>query len=49
MRQRIQDLAYPEGVNWSREDGIPRTDVENEALAVFRSISNSYKMEKAQK
>lgn len=28
---------------------IPRTDVENGALAVFRSISNSYKMEKAQK
>ena len=28
---------------------IPRTDVENGALAVFRSISNSYKIEKAQK
>ena len=48
-KQKIQNLAFPEGVKWDREKNIPRTDVENGALAVFRSISNSYKMEKAQK
>ena len=48
-KQKIQNLAFPEGVKWDREKDIPRTDVENGALAVFRSISNSYKMERAQK
>ena len=49
VRQRIQDLAYPDGVNWSREDGIPRTISENAALRAFRSISDSYKIASAQK
>ena len=49
VRQRIQDLAYPDGVNWSREDGIPRTISENAALRAFRSISDSYKIARTQK
>ncbi len=49
IRQRIQNLAFPEGVKWDREMDIPRTDVENEALKVMRLLSASYKMAKNEK
>ena len=52
IRQKIQNLAFPEGVKWDREKEIPRTDVENEALRVIRLLSatcKSYKKEKTGK
>ena len=49
IRQKIQNLAFPEGVKWDREKDIPRTDVENEALKVMRLLSASYKMAKNEK
>ena len=43
IRQKIQNLAFPEGVKWDREKDIPRTDVENEALRVIRLLSTTCK------
>ena len=43
IRQKIQNLAFPEGVKWDREIDIPRTDVENEALRVIRLLSTTCK------
>ena len=49
IRQRIQNLVFPEGVKWDREKDIPRTDVENEALKVMRLLSASYKTTEKEK
>ena len=46
IRQKIQILAFPEGVKRDREKDIPRTDVENEVLRVIRLLSNTYKDDK---
>ena len=48
-KQKIQNLAFPEGVKWDREKDIPRTDVENEALRVIRLLSRAYKDSKNEK
>ena len=49
IQQKIQNLAFPEGVKWDREQDIPRTDVENEALRVIRLLSRAYKDSKNEK
>ena len=49
IQQKIQNLAFPEGVKWDREQDIPRTDVENEALRVIRLLSSAYKDGKNEK
>ena len=47
MRQKIQKMVSPKGLNWDRENENYRTISENEALRVFRLLSESY--EKADK
>ena len=42
MRQKIQKLVSPDGLNWDRETETYRTLSENEALRVFRLFSESY-------
>ena len=49
IRQKKQNLAFPEGVKWDREKDIPRTDVENEALKVMRLLSANYKTAEKEK
>ena len=49
IRQKIQNLAFPEGVKWDREKDIPRTDVENEALRVIRLLSTTCESDKNEK
>lgn len=42
-RQEVQKMAFPDGIVWDRENCNYLTPKENSALALFRSISNSYK------
>ena len=49
IQQKIQNLAFPEGVKWDREKDIPRTDVENEALRTIRLLSSAYRNAKNEK
>ena len=42
-RQEVQKMAFPDGIVWDRENCNYLTPKENLALALFRSISNSYK------
>ena len=43
MRQKIQKMVSPDGLNWDREKENYRTISENEALRVFRLFSESYR------
>ena len=49
LRQRIQKMVSPKGLNWDRENENYRTISENEALRVFRLFSESYKSEDKEK
>ena len=49
LRQRIQKMVSPKGLNWDRENENYRTISENEALRVFRLFSESYKKEDKEK
>ena len=49
MRQEVQQMAFPEGIVWDRENCNYLTPKENQALVLFRSISDSYKGSKKQK
>ena len=42
IRQKIQKLAFPDGVIWDKENKIPRTVSENSVLKLFRCISSAY-------
>ena len=48
-RQQVQQLAFPEGIVWDKENCNYLTPKENLALVLFRSISNSYKNKGAKK
>lgn len=41
-RQKIQKLAFPDGVIWNKQNGIPRTITENSVLSLFRCMSITY-------
>ena len=45
-RQKLQNLVYPDGILYDKHLGSYRTENENEAFRIFRSISTSYKVEK---
>ncbi len=45
IRQRMQNLMFPEGVFFNKQEGIFRTHQENKALVLFRNISDSYNSE----
>ena len=45
-KQKLQNLLFPEGILWDKEIDDYRTIKENEALAVLRKISASYRKEK---
>ena len=49
LRQRIQKMVSPKGLNWDRENENYRTISENEDLRVFRLFSESYKNEDKEK
>ena len=49
LRQKIQKMVSPKGLNWDRENENYRTISENEALRVFRLFSESYKSEDKEK
>lgn len=42
IRQKIQKLAFPDGVIWDKENKIPRTVSEKSVLKLFRCISSAY-------
>ena len=39
----MQDLVFPEGISYNKEDGIYRTPTVNNVLSVFSGISEDYK------
>ena len=41
-KQKIQNLVYPEGIYWDKENKCYRTIQENETLRVIRTLSSSY-------
>ena len=45
-RQKLQNLVYPDGILYDKHLGSYRTENENEAFRIFRSISTSDKVEK---
>ena len=48
-RQKIQNLVFPAGITWNRENLESLTKIENETFRLIRSISNDYKTEEQQK
>ena len=44
--QKLQNLLFPQGILWDKEKDDYRTFYENEALAVIRRISETYKNKK---
>mgnify|MGYP007037160155 CR=1 FL=1 len=49
LSERIQNLLFPSGILWDKEIGDYRTIDENQALALMRRISESYKNKKKRK
>ena len=46
IRQKLQNLVYPNGILFDKHLGSYRTENENEVFRIFRSISTSYIVEK---
>lgn len=44
-RQKIQNLVFPAGITWNRENLDNLTKIENEAFKLIRGISDTYKTE----
>ena len=42
-RQKLQLIAFPMGIKYDKEKGIPRTLCVNEVFRVIRAISEDYK------
>ena len=45
-RQKIQNLVFPTGVLWDKENKCYRTENMNEAIKIINSISDTYKEKK---
>lgn len=48
-RQKIQNLVFPAGITWNRENLENLTNIENETFKLMRSISDSSKNEGTRK
>ena len=46
LSQKIQNLLFPSGILWDKENENYRTIGENYALSIIHNISNGYKKEK---
>ena len=46
IRQKLQNLVYPDGILYDKHLGSYRTENENEVFRIFRSISTGYIVEK---
>ena len=49
MRQEVQNMAFPEGIVWDRQNDNYLTPKENLALVTFCSISDSYSLDGTKK
>ena len=48
-RQKIQNLVFPAGITWNRDNLEKLTKIENETFKLIRSFPRDYEIEEQQK